>query len=175
MGVQAGEGSGALKPPAPGDTGSPGAMNYSRMGSRCINGGTRPWGWETPLAGSKEGEEQVCKVCTALPGGSVWMYPALGTEEHGRRALETGWKQPQVDSSRGGGRNPTTTAAATQMEGPRHWHRTAGGEGLGGSMIPAALPPCPEGQTAPLNPVPGQQRGEHNLRKSAVAKVLCVY
>jgi len=40
VGVQAGEGSGALKPGAPGDTGGPGTVNYSPMGSRCLSGGT---------------------------------------------------------------------------------------------------------------------------------------
>lgn len=41
-------------------------------------------------------------------------------------------------------------------------------------MLPAALPPSPGGQPAPLNPVPRQQRGEHNLGKAAAAKALCV-
>lgn len=61
------------------------------------------------------------------------------------------------------------------METPHHWHRATGGKGLGESVIPAALSPSPGGQPAPLNPVPGQWKGEHNLGKSAVAKVLCVY
>lgn len=103
---QVGEGSGALKPSAQGDSGSPGAVSYSPMGSCCIRG-ARPWGWGTPL---KVSSARCAQLCLQGQCGHHWIW---GPRSRARGALGAARRQPRVDSSRrggGGGRIPPPPA-----------------------------------------------------------------
>lgn len=103
------------------------------------------------------------------------MYPALGTKERGGESLRDRMETAPAGLLQRRRQQAHTSTMARQTEGPHHWHCVAGNKELGGSMLPAALPPSPRGQPAPLNPVLGQRRGEHNLGKAAATEVLCVY
>lgn len=121
--MQVGEDSGALKPLAQGDSGRPGAVSYSPRDSCCITGDTAQ-GWHTALTGSREGQEQPSKVCTALPGGAVPTPPDLGAEEQGEGSLRaTTQTAPGGLQQKRRRQNPTTSSTLErQTEGFHHQH-----------------------------------------------------
>lgn len=121
--------------------------------------GTRPWGWQTALRGSREGEEQL--TVQGVHSSACRVSPTsleLGAEEQGQGSPRAPYRQPWVDSSRrGGGRIPAAAAAPWRgrQRGSIISTVLLGGEGLVPGYPAAIL---------------GQRRGEHELGKGIADK-----